>query len=220
VTEVQRQLVRVAETNARFAVENAKRETAGHGIAALEEIQNKLGLAQLPRRIECYDISNTQGEESVASRVVFVDGAPEKTLYRRYKIKTVRGADDFASMREIFERRFSKMDLDEGNEKPDLVVVDGGKGQLKQAEAVFEDLGVQGVGLVGLAKARTERNFQSKEVESSMERVFLPNRVNPVPLYPHTKAYRLLTHIRDEAHRFAITFHRSLRDQRSLGRKS
>ncbi len=219
-TEVQRQLVRVAETNARFAVENAKRESAGHGIAALEEIQEKLGLDRLPRRIECYDISNTQGEESVASRVVFVDGAPEKTLYRRYKIKTVRGADDFASMREIFIRRFSKMDLDEGNEKPDLVVVDGGKGQLKQAETVFEDLGVQGVGLVGLAKARTERNFQSKEVESSMERVFIPNRVNPVPLYPHTRAYRLLTHIRDEAHRFAITFHRSLRDQRSLGKKS
>jgi excinuclease ABC subunit C len=219
-TAVQKQLVSVAETNARFAVENAKRENAGHGVAALEEIQEKLGLHQLPRRIECYDISNTQGEESVASRVVFVDGTPEKTLYRRYKIKTVQGANDFASMREIFDRRFSKMDLGQGNEKPDLVVVDGGKGQLAQAKAIFEELGIQGVDLVGLAKARTERNFQSKEVESSLERIFIPNRVNPVPLYPHTRAYKLLTHIRDEAHRFAITFHRSLRDKRSLGKKT
>jgi excinuclease ABC subunit C len=213
----QKQLVSVAETNARFAVENSKRESAGHGIQALEEIREKLGLERTPRRIECYDISNTQGEDSVASRVVFIDGAPEKTLYRRYKIKTVRGADDFASMREIFERRFSKMDMGPGNEKPDLVVVDGGKGQLAQARAIFEDLSIQGVDLVGLAKARTESNFQSKEVESSMERIFIPNRVNPIPLYPHTRAYKLLTHIRDEAHRFAITFHRKLRDKRSLG---
>lgn len=216
---VQKQLVTVAETNARFAVENAKRDSAGHGVAALEEIQEKLGLRKLPRRIECYDVSNTQGEESVASRVVFMDGAPEKTLYRRYKIKTVKGADDFASMREIFDRRFSKMDQDPGNERPDLVVVDGGKGQLAQAKAIFEELGIEGVDLVGLAKARTESDFQSREVKSSNERIFIPNRVNPIPLYPHTRAYKLLTHIRDEAHRFAITFHRNLRDKRSMGRK-
>jgi excinuclease ABC subunit C len=218
-TAVQKQLVAVAETNARFAVENAKRDSAGHGVAALEEIQEKLGLHRIPRRIECYDVSNTQGEESVASRVVFIDGAPEKTLYRRYKIKTVQGANDFASMREIFDRRFSKMDQNHGNEKPDLVVVDGGKGQLAQAKAIFDELGIEGVDLVGLAKARTESDFQSREVKSSNERIFIPNRVNPIPLYPHTQAYKLLTHIRDEAHRFAITFHRSLRDKRSLGRK-
>jgi excinuclease ABC subunit C len=103
-----------------------------------------------------------------------------------------------------------------GNERPDLVVVDGGKGQLAQAEAIFKEFDIQGVDLVGLAKARTESNFKSKEVESSMERIFIPNRVNPIPLYPHTKAYKLLTHIRDEAHRFAITYHRSLRDKKSL----
>ena len=101
----------------------------------------------------------------------------------------------------------------------DLVVVDGGKGQLAQAKAIFDELGIQGVDLVGLAKARTESDFRSKEVESSMERIFIPNRVNPIPLYPHTRAYKLLTHIRDEAHRFAITFHRSLRDQKSLGKR-
>lgn len=154
----------------------------------------------------------------MASRVVFVDGAPDKNLYRRYKIKTVIGANDFASMREIFDRRFSKMDMNVGNEKPDLVVVDGGKGQLAQAQAIFDELNIQGVDLVGLAKARTESNFKSKEVESSMERIFIPNRVNPIPLYPHTRAYKLLTHIRDEAHRFAITYHRSLRDKRTLNR--
>jgi excinuclease ABC subunit C len=218
-TPVQKQLVSVAETNARFAVENAKRDSAGHGITALEEIREKLGLKTLPRRIECYDVSNTQGEESVASRAVFMDGAPEKALYRRYKIKTVKGANDFASMREIFDRRFSKMDQDPGNEKPDLVVVDGGKGQLAQAKAIFDELGITGVDLVGLAKARTESDFQSREVRSSQERVFIPNRVNPVPLYPHTQAYKLLTHVRDEAHRFAITFHRKLRDRKSMGGK-
>lgn len=218
-TPVQKQLVSVAETNARFAVENAKRDSAGHGITALEEIRDKLGLKTLPRRIECYDVSNTQGEESVASRAVFMDGAPEKALYRRYKIKTVKGANDFASMREIFDRRFSKMDQDPGNEKPDLVVVDGGKGQLAQAKAIFDELGITGVDLVGLAKARTESDFQSREVRSSQERVFIPNRVNPVPLYPHTQAYKLLTHVRDEAHRFAITFHRKLRDRKSMGGK-
>lgn len=215
--EQQTQLLNVAHTNARYALENARAESGGHGIAALEEVQKKLGLERLPRRIECYDVSNTQGEDSVASRVVFIDGAPDKNLYRRYKIKTVKGANDFASMREIFDRRFSKMDLQAGNEKPDLVVVDGGKGQLAQAQAIFDELNIQGVDLVSLAKARTEKNFKASEVESSQERIFVPGRVNPVALYPHTKAFKLLTHVRDEAHRFAITFHRNLRHKRSLG---
>jgi excinuclease ABC subunit C len=109
------------------------------------------------------------------------------------------------------------MDLQAGNEKPDLVIVDGGKGQLSQAQAIFDELNVQGVSLVGLAKSRTDQNFKAREVESSMERVFIPNRVNPIPLYPNTKAYKLLTHVRDEAHRFASTFHRNLRHKKSLG---
>lgn len=212
-TDAEKQLVTVAHLNAKYALSHQKQTSGSHGLLALEEVQKKLGLDQLPRRIECYDISNTQGEDSVASRVVFMDGAPEKNLYRKYKIKTVRGADDFASMREVLMRRFSKMNTREGDEQPDLVVIDGGKGQLAQVMAVFEDLNIQGVGLVGLAKARTEKNFQSTEVKSSMERVFVPNRVNPVLLYPHTKTFKLLTHLRDEAHRFAIQFHRSLRDK-------
>ncbi len=215
-TASEKQLVNVAETNARYSLEQQQKRSGGHGVEALEEVMDKLQLTKFPRRIECYDISNTQGEESVASRVVFVDGAPDKNLYRRYKIKTVVGSNDFAMMKEVLGRRFSRAD----EELPDLVVVDGGKGQLSQASAIFEELSVQGVGLVGLAKARTESDFQATEVKSSMERIFIPGRKNPIPLLPHTGAYKLLTHVRDEAHRFAITYHRLLRSKRSLKTES
>ncbi|RYZ65902.1 MAG: excinuclease ABC subunit C, partial [Proteobacteria bacterium] len=181
---------------------------------ALEEIQTKLNLEKIPLRIECYDISNFQGGDSVASRVVFMDGAPEKNLYRRYKIKTVEGQNDFAMMREVLGRRFAN----EEEQLPDLVVVDGGKGQLSQAVSILKELGLESVPTVGLAKARTESDFQAAEVSSSNERVFIPGRTNPIPLLPHMKAYQLLTHIRDEAHRFAITYHRHLRDKRGMGR--
>ncbi|MDR3607224.1 MAG: excinuclease ABC subunit UvrC [Oligoflexia bacterium] len=209
-------LVSVARTNAEYALEQNRRKEGGHGAEALEEIREKLHLARLPRRIECFDISNIQGQDSVASRVVFIDGAPDKNLYRRYKIRTVEGANDFASMKEVLGRRFRRMVEGEADGAPDLVVVDGGKGQLSQAVAILEELGVSDVQVVGLAKARTESDFRSSDVKSSLERIFIPNRKNPVPLLPHTGAYKLLTHIRDEAHRFAITYHRNLRSKRSL----
>lgn len=210
--ETEHQLLSVARTNAQHALEQAKRHQGGHGLQALEEVFHKLHLSKIPHRIECYDISNTQGSDPVASRVVFMGGAPEKELYRRYKIKTVVGSNDFAMMKEVLGRRFARLD----EELPDLVVVDGGRGQLSQAVAIMDELNIQGVEVVGLAKARTERNFKSAEVEGSSERIFIPGRVNPIPLAPHTQAYKLLTHVRDEAHRFAITFHRSLRAKRSL----
>jgi excinuclease ABC subunit C len=206
------QLINVARTNAKYALEQNLKKNAGHGIQALEDIQDKLHLTKLPHRIECYDISNTQGEDSVASRVVFIDAAPDKNLYRRYKIKTVEGANDFASMKEVLGRRFAHTE----EQYPDLVVVDGGKGQLAQAVAILEELKIEGVAVVGLAKSRTESDFKAKEVKSSMERVFIPNRKNPVPLLPSTGAYKLLVHVRDEAHRFAITYHRLIRSKRSL----
>jgi excinuclease ABC subunit C len=212
---VDRQLLGVARANAEYALEQSRKKTAGHGIAALEEVTEKLHLARLPHRIECYDISNIQGEDAVASRVVFVDGAPDKNLYRRYKIRTVEGSNDFAMMKEVLGRRFSHADSGE-DQLPDLVVVDGGKGQLSQAVAILGELGVEGVAAVGLAKARVESDFQATEVKSSHERIFIPNRKNPVPLLPHTEAYKLLTHVRDEAHRFAISYHRLLRRKRSL----
>lgn len=217
---VDEKVLGVARQNARYAVEQHARRTAGHGVAALEEVQEKLGLPRLPHRIECYDISNIQGQDAVASRVVFIDGAPDKNLYRRYKIRTVEGSNDFAMMKEVLGRRFEAMsspESAEGNEMPDLVVVDGGKGQLSQAVTILDELHVQGVAVVGLAKARTESDFRAKEVKSSLERIFIPNRKNPVSLLPHQPAYKLLVHVRDEAHRFAVSYHRLLRSKRSLG---
>jgi excinuclease ABC subunit C len=209
---VDQQLLNVAKNNAVYALAQLKKKFAGHGIAALEEIQDKLHLTRLPSRIECYDISNIQGTDQVASRVVFMDGAPDKNLYRRYKIKTVIGSNDFASMKEVLGRRFANVE----EQLPDLVVVDGGKGQLSQAVAIMAELGIGGVPVVGLAKARTESDFKAAEVKSSMERIFIPNRKNPVPLLPSTQAYKLLVHIRDEAHRFAITYHRVVRSKRTF----
>jgi len=215
---VDQKILGVAHQNARYAVEQQARRSARHGIAALEEVQDKLGLSSLPHRIECYDISNIHGQDAVASRVVFIDGAPDKNLYRRYKIQTVEGSNDFAMMKEVLGRRFEALGNPDGqrdgNEMPDLVVVDGGKGQLSQAVAILEELQVQGVAVVGLAKARTESDFRAKEVKSSLERIFIPNRKNPVNLLPHQPAYKLLTHVRDEAHRFAVSYHRLLRSKR------
>ncbi len=209
--EMSRQLLSVAHANAEYALEQKKTKTQGHGLEALEEVQEKLQLQGLPHRIECFDISNIQGKDAVASRVVFIDGAPEKSLYRRYKIKTVEGANDFAMMREVLGRRFSRSE----ERLPDLVVVDGGKGQLAQAVAIFEELSIQGVDVVGLAKARVEKDFQAKEIRSSQERIFISGVKDPKPLLPHTKAFNLLTHIRDEAHRFAIHYHRVLRSKKA-----
>ncbi|MBI3534549.1 MAG: excinuclease ABC subunit UvrC [Deltaproteobacteria bacterium] len=206
--EFEKKLLNVAVLNAQSALEQEKGKW--HTSEALDEVKLKLHLSILPDRIECYDISNLQGGDAVGSRVVFLHGVPEKKLYRRYRIKTVKGANDFAMMFEVLNRRFHNVEED----LPDLIVIDGGKGQLSQVSKIFEELSIQGVGLVGLAKSKVERNFKSKEVTRSFERVYIPNRKNPIPLYPHTKAYLLLTHIRDEAHRFAIAYHRKLRQKR------
>lgn len=214
-TPVDEQLLNVARANAEYALEQQLKKRngqGGHGLEALEQAQDKLDLPRLPHRIECYDISNIHGQDAVASRVVFIDGAPDKNLYRRYKIRTVEGSNDFAMMKEVLGRRFSNPE----ESLPDLVVVDGGKGQLSQAVAILEELQVQGVQVVGLAKARVESDFRAKEVKSSHERIFIPGRKNPVALLPHTSAYKLLTHVRDEAHRFAVSYHRLLRSKRSL----
>ncbi len=182
----------------------------------LLDVQKKLHLRNFPHRMECFDISHFQGEGTVASRVVFIDGAPEKSFYRHYHVQTVGDIDDFKSMREIIERRFQSTDLSQG--LPDLVLIDGGKGQLAQAEAVFKELGIIGVELASIAKARTERDFESQEIKMSSERIFKPNQKNYILLKPGTGAFRQLTSLRDEAHRFAIEFHRKIRDKRVLGK--
>lgn len=181
-------------------------------IKGLETIAKKLHLSDLPRRIECFDISTFQGSETVASQVVFEDGVPCKDEYRRYKIKTVAGTDDFAAMKEVLTRRFNHPELDD----PDLIVIDGGKGQLNIACKVLEEIKRPELPVVGLAKARTKGSFDEQELTTSEERFFLPKRQNPVVFANNSEAFRILVGIRDEAHRFAITFHRKLREATSL----
>lgn len=176
---------------------------------ALETIQQKLHLPKYPRRIECFDISNFQGSETVASQVVFEDGVPNKDQYRKYKIKTVDGVNDFESMKEVLLRRLQHDEWDE----PDLIVVDGGRGQLKFAQKALEALGKQHIPIVGLAKERTKSSFKDQDIEKSVERFYLPNRSNPVTFSPSSEAFRILVSLRDEAHRFAISYHRLLRDK-------
>jgi excinuclease ABC subunit C len=178
----------------------------------LDDIQAKLHLPHRPSRIECFDISHFQGAETVASQVVFEDGVPAREHYRRYKIRTVTGVDDFASMYEVLKRRFAHTEYEE----PQLVVVDGGKGQLSMAVKILHEIGKTHIPVVGLAKARTQSDFKSEEVTQTEERFYLPGRANPVVFKTNSEAYQILVGLRDEAHRFAITYHRKLREQSSL----
>lgn len=205
-----RKLLEMAEKNAEHAFFQARREEAVRD-GGLVRLKKKLSLANLPFRIECYDISLFQGSNPVASRVVFEGGVPKRSAYRHYKIRDVEGTDDYAMMREVLMRRLRR-GLDEGD-LPDLIVVDGGKGQLNVALTVFTDLGIEGVDVVGLAKSRVIEGVAdaSGGPLRSAERVFLPGVKDPVALRSHTDELFLMTHLRDEAHRFAITFHRKLR---------
>jgi excinuclease ABC subunit C len=197
-------LVRLSQTNARFLLDELKvqklkrAESVPH---ALGSLQRDLALAGLPRRIECFDISNIQGTETVASMVVFVDGKPRKSEYRKFKIRSADGPDDFASMREVIGRRYRRL-LDEQGTFPDLIMVDGGKGQLSAALEVLRELGLRDQSVIGLAKR--------------LEEVFVPGRSEPALLPKASTSLRLLQQVRDEAHRFAVTYHRSLRSKRTL----
>ena len=218
---------------AELKVQKMKREYyIPHAVTAL---QRDLRLPKPPRRIECFDISNIQGTDSVASMVVFVDGRPRKTEYRKFKILTVKGPDDFASMREVVERRYSRL-LQEQAEFPDLIVVDGGKGQLSSAVEVLERLGLrQPIPKSSILPAcRTGRNPQSPisnpiptksgqipdlpvvGLAKRLEEVFIPEASDPQSIPKTSSGIKLLQHIRDEAHRFAVTYHRTLRTKRTL----
>lgn len=204
-------LIEMATQNAKahFEKHMSKDEEKKSG---LEDIKVKLNLPNLPSRIECFDISHFQGSETVASQVVFEDGIPAREHYRRYKIKTVTGIDDYASMYEVLKRRFEHDEY----EDPHLIVVDGGKGQLSMAIKILQEINKTQIPVVGLAKARTQSDFKAEEIASTEERFYLPGRSNPVVFKSNTVAYQILTGIRDEAHRFAITYHRKLREQTSL----
>ncbi|GAB4262972.1 excinuclease ABC subunit UvrC [Thermincola ferriacetica] len=205
---------------------NAREELARHRLEmeksrartedALLGLEEYLDLPRVPRRIECYDISNTQGRESVGSMVVFQDGEPKNSEYRRFKIKTVEGTNDFASMQEVIGRRFGKAReefeaIEEGMLEPakakfakipDLVIIDGGKGQLNAAREVMINLGYGFIPTFGLAKEE--------------ELLFAEDRTDPIVLPRNSESLYLLQRIRDEAHRFAITYHRHLRGKHSL----
>ncbi len=197
-------LIRMCRANAKFMLDELKiqkeksKETVPYTLQAL---QRDLRLPALPRRIECFDNSNIQGSDPVASMVVFVEGKPRKSDYRKFKIKTVVGPDDFASMEEVIGRRYTRV-IQEGGQLPDLIVVDGGKGQLSAAVETLRSINLPNQPIVGLAKR--------------LEEVFLPGEIESVLLPRTSSALKLLQHIRDEAHRFAITFHRSLREKRVI----
>jgi excinuclease ABC subunit C len=168
----------------------------------LEQLQKDLGLPTIPRHIECFDNSNTQGNQPVASMVVFREGKSAKKDYRHFKIKTVEGPDDFASMKEIVFRRYKRL-LDEKQPLPDLVIVDGGKGQLSSAVSALEELELVGkLPIIGIAK--------------KLEEIYYINDPVPLHLDKRSTSLKLIQQLRDEAHRFAITFHRSLRSKATL----
>ncbi|MBW2245289.1 MAG: excinuclease ABC subunit UvrC [Deltaproteobacteria bacterium] len=209
-----RELVAMAMKNAEVALAQRihNRESVE---AALVELKEKLFLSELPRRIECYDVSNLQGTLAVASRVTFNDGLPDKSGYRRYRIKDAPAGDDLACMREVIARRFERIAKEP---LPDLLVVDGGRGQLAVVTALARDTELV-LDHVGIAKER-DTESPSERVKRSgglkAERLFLPNRVNPVLLLPSSRGLLLLQRVRDEAHRFAIEFQRSLRQKIGL----
>jgi len=196
-----REFVAMAEANAAIALQNHLLSRGNRQQLVLEELQRALALPGLPNRIEGYDISNIQGTEQVGSLVVWENGALKKDDYKRFRIRTVAGADDFASLEEVLRRRFARA-LEQGTALPDLVLIDGGRGQLNVGVKVLQDLGLDYIPVIALAKQREE--------------VYRPDSLHPLVLDPTSPALHTLQKIRDEAHRFAITYHKKLRTQRTI----
>ncbi|MCL4500425.1 MAG: excinuclease ABC subunit UvrC, partial [Deltaproteobacteria bacterium] len=189
-------LLSLASENAREAIK--RRRTPPEPAAALNDLEERLNLPKPPSRLECLDISTLQGEQPVGSLVAFSNGLPDKSGYRRFRIKGVAGQDDYAMLREVVLRHYGK----EGQVRPDLLVVDGGRGQLNVVLEALKELGLSDQMVVGLAKAGRQLG---KEVR---DRLFLPGRKNPRFLPANSPGWMLLLRLRDEAHRFAITYHR------------
>lgn len=203
-------LVELAADNARVRYLAETDEEERHR-RAMRELALALELPEPPHRIECFDNSNLQGTNPVAAMSVFIDGRPARREYRRYRVKTVVGADDYATMREILDRRMRRA-TKEGT-RPDLLLVDGGKGQLAVAVAVLEDLGLHDQAVAGIAKPRTERGRGDR---TATDKIFLPHRKDPLPLPPGHPGLRILQHARDEVHRHAVRYHRQVRSRTTL----
>src|SRR5437773_6406429 len=191
----------MAESNAAIALQNHLLSRGNRQQLVQEELTRALNLPGAPNRIEGYDISNIQGTEQVGSMVVWENGSMKKDDYKRFKIRTVDGADDFAAHREVLQRRFGRA-LEQGTVLPDLVLIDGGRGQLNVGLQVLQELGLDYIPVIALAK-------QQEEVYVGDSRV-------PLLLDPTSPALHTLQKIRDEAHRFAITYHKKLRSKRTL----
>ncbi len=197
-------LVNMCRENANYQLKEIqiqKMKTEGQIPYAVSALQRDLRLKVLPKKIECFDISNLQGSDTVASMVVFEDGKPKKSLYRKFIINSVDGPDDFQSMREVITRRYTRL-KEENNPLPDLIMVDGGKGQLSSAIEVLDELEFKNYNIIGLAKR--------------LEEVFFPGNSDPESIPKTSSGLKLLQQVRDEAHRFAITFHRSRRSKRTI----
>ena len=197
-----RELQMLADKNAKVVLENAKLSKMSKIRDDFNEIGSylaeKLQLKNFPHRIECYDISHIQGTNTVASMVTFINGQMKKSEYKRFKIRSTEGKpDDFMSMKEVLTRRLKHLGDEEKWAKPDLIIIDGGKGQLSSVMQIIKELGIEGIDVVSLAKKHEE--------------VFLPGQSKPVILPANSSALFLFQRIRDEAHRFAITYHRKLR---------
>jgi excinuclease ABC subunit C len=207
-------LLEMAMRNARQSF-ISRRDNENTREKMLDELRTRLHLHNTPKRIECYDISNLQGSMVVGSQATFDEGEPRKELYRRYRIRSVEGQDDFASLYEVLSRRIRR--AVEENEFPDLWVIDGGKGQLNVAVEVLKEHGLlDQIDVISLAKQHVVHNPRARSVEKSEERVFLPGRKDPILLPKNATALFLLIRIRDEAHRFAITYNRELRRRARL----
>jgi excinuclease ABC subunit C len=206
-------LLEMANDNARNLWEAAHKKDE-QKTAAMQILQEKLSLTKLPRRLECYDISNISGKHAVGSMVVFQDGEPQKDSYRRYRIKRLSEPDDYAMMYEMLSRRFTR-----GENLPDLVVVDGGKGQLNVALSVLKELRIK-LDVIGLAKEERAvfrgKDSQNKRAGKSEDRVYLPERKDAVYLSAWPQALHLLQQARDEAHRFALSYHHQLKQKDDL----
>lgn len=208
-----RELLEMAAKNAELAFKK-DHDTARVDESVIEELQKKLRLKKLPRTIECFDISDIKGKMAVGSMVKFSMGAPDKEGYKRFKIRTVSGSDDYAMMYEVLHRHYRRA-INEG-ELPDLIMVDGGKGQLNVALAALKELGVDGPDIVSIAKPGAVDLKGLKGRGKSDEKIYLPGRKNPVIFGSSSAALFLLKRVRDESHRFAITYHKLLRKKEEL----
>jgi len=206
-----RRLLEMAETNARTVFEEHRRAARAE-TDVLEELQHALRLRARPERIEAFDISNISGDLAVGSMVVFEDGKPKKADYRLFKIRTVEGADDYAMMREVLTRHLRRAATE--GPMPSLIIVDGGKGQLGVALSVLEEMQIIDQDVIGIAKEKMRFRKKSEIVMKEADKIYIPHRKDPILLRPGSASLHLLQHIRDEAHRFAITYHKRLRSKR------